>query len=138
MTKYFLTSNVQIEYIIVTKDTNMEIEKYTSEFTKDTFWDKLKGNFSKISNSTIEMALTLYYAFRDEETPTWAKSVIAGALGYFIFPLDAVPDLLPMLGYSDDIMVLTAAITTIGFNIKDRHKEKAKATIKNWFYNLND
>ncbi len=116
----------------------MEIEKYRSEFTKDSFWDKLKANFSKISNSTIEMALTLYYAFRDDETPTWAKSVIAGALGYFIFPLDAVPDLLPMLGYSDDIMVLTAAITTIGFNIKERHKEKAKATIKNWFYNLND
>ena len=116
----------------------MQNEKFKNEFSNRSFWAKLKSNLSGLSNSTIEMSLTLYYAFRDDDTPTWAKSVIAGALGYFIFPLDAVPDLLPMLGYSDDIMVLTAAIATIGFNIKDRHKEKAKATIKNWFYNLND
>lgn len=116
----------------------MEIEKYKSEFTNDSFWDKLKLHFSKISSTTVEMALTLYFSFRDDETPTWAKSVIAGSLGYFIFPLDAVPDLIPLMGYSDDIVVLTAAITTIGFNIKDRHKEKAKSTIKNWFNNLGD
>ncbi len=116
----------------------MNNDNFKNEFSNRTFWKKLKLNLSGLSNYTIEKALTLYYAFRDDDTPNWAKSVIAGALGYFIFPLDAIPDLLPVLGYSDDLMVLTAAITTIGFNIKDRHREKAKVTIKHWFYNLKD
>jgi len=116
----------------------MENDQFKNEFTNKSFWSKLKKNLSKLSNSSIETALTLYYAFRDDDTPAWAKSVIAGALGYFIFPLDAIPDILPILGYSDDIVVLTAAVTVIGFNIKDRHKQKAKATLKNWFYKLND
>lgn len=107
--------------------------KYQKEYTDDSFWDKLKHNASKVSNAAIEKALTLYFAMKDKDTPLWAKTVIAGALGYFIFPLDAVPDILPALGYTDDTATLIAAIVTLGMNIKDKHVEQAKEKINSWY-----
>lgn len=114
-------------------DPYKDSKEFKEKYSNRGFWEKLKGNFSKISNNTIEKALTLYYALRDEDTPAWAKTVIAGALGYFIFPIDAVPDILPALGYSDDVLVLIAALTTVGLNLKDKHTEKAKEVIKKWY-----
>lgn len=111
--------------------------KHQDKYSNKGLWGKLKNNFSKVSNNTIEKVLTMYYAFRDEETPAWAKSVIAGALGYFIFPIDAVPDIIPVLGYTDDLSILIAAIAALGFNIKDKHKEKAQEVINKWYSNLN-
>lgn len=67
---------------------------------------------------------------KDEDTPIWAKTTIMGALGYFISPLDAIPDITPFVGYSDDLGILVAAVAT---HIKDEHVEKAKETLKKWF-----
>ncbi len=117
-------------------DPDSENFKYQDKYSNKGLWGKLKNNFSKVSTNTIEKVLTMYYAFRDEETPTWAKTVIAGALGYFIFPIDAVPDIIPALGYTDDISILIAAIAALGFNIKDKHKNKAQEVISNWYANL--
>lgn len=110
--------------------------QYQEKYSDDSFWKKLKHNASKISNVAIEKALTLYFAMKDEETPLWAKTVIAGALGYFIFPLDAVPDILPALGYSDDTVTLIVALVTVGMNIKDKHVKQAQEKAKSWYEKL--
>ena len=68
-----------------------------------------------------------YFCMIDPETPLWVKGIAAAALAYFILPLDAVPDLLPIVGLSDDISVLTAALTTLSAFIKDEHRRKARA-----------
>lgn len=110
--------------------------QYQEKYSDDSFWKKLKNNAAKISNVAIEKALTLYFAMKDEETPLWAKTVIAGALGYFIFPLDAVPDILPALGYSDDTVTLIVALVTVGMNIKDKHVKQAQEKAKSWYEKL--
>ncbi len=110
--------------------------QYQEKYSDDSFWKKLKNNAAKISNVAIEKALTLYFAMKDEETPLWAKTVIAGALGYFIFPLDAVPDILPALGYSDDTVTLIVALFTVGMNIKDKHVKQAQEKAKSWYEKL--
>jgi uncharacterized membrane protein YkvA (DUF1232 family) len=51
----------------------------------------------------IEKALWLYYAAQQPNTPLWAKTAIYGALGYFISPIDAIPDITPVIGYADDL-----------------------------------
>lgn len=79
------------------------------------------------------MALQLFYALQDSNTPAWAKAVIIGALGYFISPIDAIPDIVPMVGYADDLGVLTAAIATVAAYITDDVKAKAAAQLKKWF-----
>lgn len=110
--------------------------QYQEKYSDDSFWKKLKNNAAKISNVAIEKALTLYFAMKDEETPLWAKTVIAGALGYFIFPLDAVPDILPALGFSDDTVTLIVALFTVGMNIKDKHVKQAQEKAKSWYEKL--
>ena len=60
------------------------------------------------------------------KSPLWVKAIAAAALAYFILPLDAIPDLLPIIGLSDDISVLTAALTAISVHITDEHRRKAR------------
>lgn len=95
-------------------------------------WRKLKRHSKRIGREVVETTLKLYYSARDEHTPTWARTVIYGALVYFLIPIDAIPDLLPG-GYTDDFTTLLAAITTVGIYIKPEHKSKAKEQTDHWF-----
>lgn len=97
------------------------------------FWHKVK-RYAKVAGATVlEPALKMYYAARDDDTPKWAKTAMIGALAYFISPIDAIPDLTPVLGYSDDLGVLLAAVATTAAYIKQEHVDKARATMRQWF-----
>ncbi|MDO7084206.1 YkvA family protein [Pseudocolwellia sp. AS88] len=111
----------------------MSDNKFEQAFSENSFWDKTK-KFAKAAGETVlEPALKLYYSAQDSDTPSWAKTTVYGALGYFISPIDAIPDLTPIVGYCDDLGVLVAATTTIAVYIKNEHSEKAKETLKKWF-----
>jgi len=73
------------------------------------------------------------HAAKRPETPAWAKAVIYSAIAYFILPIDAIPDFIPLTGYSDDFVTLSAAVTTIAIYIDDSVKSKTKETLKIWF-----
>jgi uncharacterized membrane protein YkvA (DUF1232 family) len=77
--------------------------------------------------------LVLFYVATDQDTPGWAKTVIYGALGYFILPLDAIPDLIPLTGFSDDLGAIVSAMSVIGAHLKAEHVEKANATTESLF-----
>lgn len=111
----------------------MSNNKFEEEFSENNFWTKIK-KFAKVAGeSVLEPALKLYYSAQDPETPAWAKTTVYGALGYFISPIDAIPDITPIVGYSDDLGVLVAAIAAVAAYIKEEHKEKAKKTLEQWF-----
>jgi len=108
-------------------------EDYSKEFSDQNFWNKLAG-FAKIAGKeVIEKALWLFYAFKEDATPLWAKTTILGALGYFISPLDAIPDLVPVVGYADDLGVLALAVTTVAAHITEKVKSLAAAKLRDWF-----
>lgn len=107
--------------------------EYTKEFTEDGFWKKV-ADYAKIAGKeVIEKALWLYYAFQEPQTPTWAKATIIAALGYFISPIDAIPDLAPVVGYTDDLGVLAMAVATVSMHITEEVKQLAAKKIKEWF-----
>src|SRR3546814_8924464 len=81
----------------------MKKSSYETSYSPNRFWKKLGPRARSLGRGTLEKALYLYYAVQNEHTPKWAKRVIYGALGYFIFPLDAIPDLAPLIGYTDDL-----------------------------------
>ena len=111
----------------------MSQDQYTQAYSDGSFWDKVKG-YAKVAGETVlEPALKLYYSASDPDTPAWAKAVIYGALGYFISPIDAIPDITPLIGYTDDLGVLAAAVATTAAHIKDEHAHRAKETLKQWF-----
>lgn len=89
------------------------------------FWKKIKRFASHMSSEALEKLFTLYYCFQDPNTPRKEKTIILGALGYFIMPFDAIPDLLPG-GWTDDLGVLALAIVKVTRSINDLHIQKAK------------
>jgi uncharacterized membrane protein YkvA (DUF1232 family) len=102
-------------------------------FSENSFWDKLRQQALSAGRDVVERALCLYFAARQPQTPLWARSVIYGALAYFIAPLDAVPDLAPVLGYSDDLGVLVSALITVSLYINDEVRQSARKKMVRWF-----
>lgn len=108
-------------------------KKYINEFSENGFWDKINGFAKKAGKDVIEKSLCLYYVTKKPETPQWAKATAYGALGYFISPVDAIPDLTPFIGYSDDLGVVAMAIATLAYYIDDEVRKKAKDKTSEWF-----
>lgn len=106
---------------------------YEEEYNEKSFWTKVRKYAKKAGREVIEKALLLYYALVDSDTPAWAQGVIVGALGYFISPIDAIPDMIPVVGYMDDLAVMAAALVTVACHIKVEHSEKAEDKLKRWF-----
>lgn len=106
---------------------------FEESYSDDNFWSKVK-EFAKIAGfEVVEKALWLYYALHEPDTPTWAKATIIGALGYFISPLDAIPDVMPFVGYSDDLGVLVLAVATVSAYINQNVKSKTNEKLTFWF-----
>jgi uncharacterized membrane protein YkvA (DUF1232 family) len=101
-------------------------------YNDDSFWSKCGHALRAAGREVIEKALWLYYALQRPETPAWAKAVIVGALGYFISPVDAVPDPLPVVGFSDDLAVLAGALATVAAYIDAEVKAKAARKLADW------
>lgn len=100
--------------------------------------EKLKDKTVTAGKKVIYAVLLLYYTLQKENVPFKAKAVILGALGYFIAPFDAIPDFLPMIGYTDDFGALMMALATIAMYIDDEVKSKARLQLESWFGQVND
>lgn len=111
----------------------MSDNSYEKAYSEDDFWSKVKKYAKVAGESVLEPALKMYYAAMDSDTPVWAKGIIFAALGYFISPIDAIPDITPVIGYTDDLGVLVAALAAVASHIKEEHTAKAKETLKQWF-----
>ncbi len=114
--------------------TKKPIETDKTEIPEKSFWKKVKANTSVAGYEAIYNALVLFYTARAKETPTWCKTVIVGALGYFISLIDGIPDLTPVLGYTDDIAVMIAAVGALATHITPEIKEKAKERADKLFH----
>ena len=126
-------------YISKIVDEEKEIVKYKEKYNKESFWNKIKSVGTKIGIKPLYAALILYYAI--PKVSLVDKAIIIGSLGYFIAPLDIVPDFIPLIGYTDDIAVLMWAFYKIksnATNIDDEVKEKAKNKIKSFFNSITD
>lgn len=106
---------------------------YEDAFSDESFWEKVRRYAKRAGHRVLEPALVLYFCLQDPDTPAWAKAVIVGALGYFILPTDAIPDATPVVGFSDDLGALTAAVGIVGVHIKPEHQSKAKDKLRQWF-----
>ena len=114
---------------------NNEFSKYYSE---KSLWEKIK-KFSKAAGTKVIYAvLLLYYAMKDSSVSLKTKLFIAASLGYFILPTDAIFDLTPIIGYSDDLGVLLFALKQISSAITPAVKENARRKIEEWFTDIDE
>jgi uncharacterized membrane protein YkvA (DUF1232 family) len=98
-----------------TLDFGGKTEKDTSEkieFVESNIWTKLEAVGKKISFAKDILALVNY--MRDPYVSWHRKAIVVGALIYFISPIDAIPDIAPLIGYLDDLGVITALMKFLG------------------------
>ena len=105
-------------------------DDYGSHYSEPGFWRKLARHAKAAGKQVVEKALCLFYAARSPGVPLRTTAVIYSALGYFIFPLDAIPDVLPVVGYTDDLAALVAALALCAAHITPEVKAKARARLK--------
>ncbi len=110
-----------------------EPQGFGKDYSEAGFWQKLIGFATNAGREVVEIALKLFYALQSPQTPVWAKTVIYGALGYFINVFDAIPDLTPVVGYGDDFGVLVAALATVATYITPEVEDKAARKASDWF-----
>ena len=110
-----------------------KIQKYARYFTEARFWFKLRQFARQAGLKVVYTALLMFYAYRRKETPPWAKRIVLGTLGYLIAPLDAIPDLTPLVGYTDDLGVLSFGLVIVAAYVNDEVKEKARGRLRQWF-----
>ena len=93
----------------------MEFEEnrneYAEKYDEEEFNRKVeKGGFGR---AFLERLYTLFEVLKDPDTPAWVKVGIMAVLAYFVCPIDVIPDVLPVVGYSDDLAVIAAELAAI-------------------------
>ena len=113
--------------------TSHDLPQYEKHYSEQGLWDKLRKTASKAGAKMVYYALVLFYTLMDPATPARYKAVIAGALGYFILPVDLLPDFLPFAGLADDWAALIAAVSYVFSSISPANKAKAREKLCSWF-----
>src|SRR5258705_1475221 len=92
------------------------------------FWIKLKRVVAKLPFA--EDLLAAYYCAFDKQTPRHVQAALLGAIAYFILPFDFVPDMLPVLGFTDDAAILATALPMVATHITPEHRDAARSALK--------
>ncbi len=117
-----------------------KLTKYSKHYTQEALWKKIRRFTERQGRKPVYYALQLYYILQDKSVSKSDKATILGALGYFILPLDLLPDITPIIGFTDDIAALIACTKSIIANCTPEVKERAEQKVNEWFgkIELND
>lgn len=109
------------------------IKQYQDAYSESSFWDKIRKVARQAGIRVVYCAMLLYYVLRSPEVSWEQKSIILGALGYFILPIDLIPDLIPVAGFTDDLSALLAAYAATKHCITPEIRHQAKRQVMQWF-----
>jgi uncharacterized membrane protein YkvA (DUF1232 family) len=97
------------------------------ESVRRRFWHKLKRLAVRLPFA--EDLLAAYYCAFDRQTPRHVQAALLGAIAYFVLPFDFIPDMLPILGFTDDAAILATALRMVASHITPEHREAARAAM---------
>ena len=107
-----------------------EVQKYGTYYSDSRFWKKVERVAKKVGATVLLPVFTLYYMLQDDKVSLQHKAYIVGALGYFILPIDLIPDgILPVIGFTDDIAVMTLVLKLVKDSITPEIKARANARV---------
>ena len=112
------------------------IERYQKHYSESGLFSKIGKVCRKAGIKAVYLVLLLYYVLKDKNTPIEHKTIILGALGYFILPLDLLPDLIPVFGFTDDLAAIIACIRSVKANITPAIRQKAAQKLADWFTDI--
>ena len=94
------------------------------EMVRKGFWPKMRKVAGKIPFA--EDATAAWIAAWDKDTSLAVKGTLVGALAYFIMPADLIPDVIALVGFTDDAAVLAAAIAAVRGAVREEPQIEAK------------
>jgi len=107
--------------------------KFRKHYSDASFWDKLK-RYSKVAGmKVVYPALLLQYMMKSDDVPLRAKLILSAALGYFILPIDFIPDFAPIIGFADDLGVLLLVLRQMAVYITPEIRKNAREHVRKWF-----
>ena len=106
---------------------------YGSKFSQTDFVEKIARIAKRAGAKLIYAALILYYTLQSDKVTAANKTMIIGALGYMISPLDVIPDAIPIAGLTDDLAVLLFVLKKVWTDIDPDIQQKAKERLSKWF-----
>ena len=113
--------------------TEKELQKYEQHYSDSSFLDQVPKYGKLIGITALYKAVQLWFVLQKPDVPARTKAVIMGALGYLIAPLDFLPDLLPVLGYTDDMVAITFALIKVQGYIDEEVERKSKKLLTKIF-----
>jgi len=111
----------------------IDLLKYKDHFSESKFWEKLGSYAKKAGAKAVYAALLGYFVLKSPDVPVEDKAKVYGALGYFILPLDLLPDMIPVVGYADDLSALVYALHAVWKNVTPEIELQAKDKLREWF-----
>lgn len=110
-----------------------DVGKYAKNYSETGLFQKITGSVKKAGLSLIYKALQLFYVAQNPNVPMRIRAAIVAPLGYFISPIDFLPDITPIVGFTDDAAVIAMAMAVAHFYINDEIRQKAKDKIRKIF-----
>lgn len=107
--------------------------KYRKHYSDASFGNKLK-RYSKLAGmKVVYPALLLQYMMKSDDVSLKAKLILSAALGYFILPVDFIPDFAPLIGFADDLGVLLLILRQMAVHITPEIRKNAREHLSKWF-----
>ncbi len=100
--------------------------KYERHYNEDSLWAKLKKHTAYWGEKLLYPAMLLYCMMKSSDVSLRDKALIAGALGYLILPIDAIPDFIPVAGLTDDITAIFLVLKTLDKHLTPEIREEAR------------
>ena len=113
-------------------------KKFAGYYNEKALLEKLKRFSVKAGQQVVYSVLLLYFVLRSPEVSVARKLSIAAAMGYFILPFDMVPDLIPLIGFTDDLGILIYTLVQISTSITPGIKKQAREKMEGWFEKVDD
>jgi uncharacterized membrane protein YkvA (DUF1232 family) len=104
----------------------------TEALVEEGFWPKLQRLVARSASRLpfAEDLLAAYFSATDPATPRHVRATLLAALAYFVVPTDLVPDLVAVVGFTDDAAVLALALQTVSGHIRPKHRSRAKSALE--------
>lgn len=107
--------------------------KYRKHYSDASFRDKLKHYAKFAGMKVVYPALLLQYLLKSDQVPVKAKLMLSAALGYFILPIDFIPDFAPLVGFADDLGVILLILKQMATYVTPEIKNQAREHLRKWF-----
>lgn len=94
-----------------------KLSKKLGENASEEDVNKVRKNLNKMNRGIVskvwDKVLNLWQAFNSPDTPVVSKIIIIGSLLYLVLPFDVISDVIPGLGFVDDVFVIGLTVQQV-------------------------